>query len=123
MAGKKNKIELQEFFMRLTDKIVSNYDVDEVLLFGSYAKGLETDISDIDVAVISPDIDPNKLTYQNVLEIKRKADILEPYLQLFAFNSNNFYKDKYIDPGFFQEIKKTSKQIYSRQQGLQLGNL
>ncbi|MBT6843682.1 MAG: hypothetical protein HOA17_07805 [Candidatus Melainabacteria bacterium] len=47
----KNKIELREFFKRLTDKIVLNYDVDEVLLFGSYAKGLETDTSDIDVVL------------------------------------------------------------------------
>ncbi|MDD9898433.1 MAG: nucleotidyltransferase domain-containing protein, partial [Candidatus Melainabacteria bacterium] len=94
MARKKNKIELEELFTRLTNKVTANFDIDELVLFGSYAKGLEHDQSDIDVALISPDLDPAKLTYQNTLRVKRKSDLLEPDLQLFAFNSDNYYNHK-----------------------------
>lgn len=123
MAGKKNKIELSNTLSSLVDKVTRNFNVDEVILFGSYAKGEEKDTSDIDVVVISPELDPKKLIYQNVLRIKRDSDILDPYLQLFAFNTDAFYANQFIDPSFIQEIKNTGKSIYKRNSGLNLSCL
>lgn len=123
MAGKKNKIELSDMLSSLVSKMTQNFNVDEVILFGSYAKGEEKDTSDIDVAVISPELDPKKLIYQNVLRVKRDSDILDPYLQLFAFNTDTFYLNQFIDPSFIQEIKNTGKSIYKRTSGLNLSCL
>ena len=42
--------------MRYIEKVKQHYKVDSAILFGSYAKGLNTKDSDIDIAIISPDI-------------------------------------------------------------------
>lgn len=117
MAGKKNKIELQDFLNKITSQITSTFDVDEIILFGSYAKGTETDDSDIDIAVISPNLDMNSPLFQNSLTVLNKAELFEPYLQLMAFPSKKFYEEEYIDPGFIRTIKKTGKQLYSKASG------
>ncbi len=120
MAGKKNKIELNDFLNKVVTKIVSNLDIDEILLFGSYARGQETDCSDIDVAVVSPEFDSEKSMYSNAMKIYDKTDLLEPYLQLVPLASDRFYNETFVDPGFIQSIKATGKKIYSREQGISL---
>lgn len=107
----------------LTDKIVSaiteNFQVDEILLFGSYAKGTATDLSDVDIAVVSPDLEVGQAMFKNVLTVSRKAKLCEPYLQLLAFPSKSFYnEDSYIDPDFIREIKKTGKVLFSKSSAL-----
>ena len=41
---------------RYIEKVKEHYNIETVILFGSYAKGLNTADSDIDIAIISPDI-------------------------------------------------------------------
>lgn len=120
MAGKKNILELKEFLNNVAIKITENFDVDEMILFGSYAKGTETDESDIDLAVISPELKADQPMYKNAMMIIRKADLYEGYLQLVPFNSGKFYQENSVDPNFIREIKKTGKQIYSREHGINL---
>lgn len=120
MAGKKNKIELNDFLNKVVTKIVSKLDIDEILLFGSYAKGQETDCSDIDIAVISPEFDSGKSMYSNAMKIYDRTDLIEPYLQLVPVASDRFYNETFIDPGFIKSIKETGKRIYSREQGMSL---
>lgn len=123
MAGKKNTIELTEFLSAITDKITSNFDVDEIILFGSYAKGTASDISDIDVAVVSPDFSSNKPCFDNAITIARKTKLYEPYLQLMPFSSEKYYGNSHIDPNFIREIKTTGKKIYTRLAGKDLSKL
>lgn len=117
---KKNTVELKEFLNNVAVKITGSFVVDEIILFGSYAKGTETDESDIDVAVISPELNVSYPMFKNAMNIIRKADLYEPYLQLVPFNSQKFYEESSIDPNFVKEIKKTGKQIYSKESGIDL---
>jgi predicted nucleotidyltransferase len=41
MAGKKTRDELIDILNLVVDKVTSNLNIDEILLYGSYAKGKE----------------------------------------------------------------------------------
>jgi len=63
--------------------LVSNYfDVEKVVLFGSYAKGNQTEDSDIDVAIIVNSLDQDFFTYAPLLwKLRRDVDDrIEPIL-------------------------------------------
>jgi predicted nucleotidyltransferase len=90
--------------LRLYKSIISeHFDIDQVILFGSYAKGLQKDDSDIDVAVIVNSLNSDYFVYAPMLwKLKQKVDNrIEPVL---------FLKGK--DPGgFLQEIRKSGIEI------------
>jgi predicted nucleotidyltransferase len=115
MARKKNQInliksKLEEYIKVLTKTI----NVDQMILFGSYAKGEAHEFSDIDIALISSELNPRKPTFVHNIEIKEKANYYDPDLQLFAFPKEKFEKEEGIQREFIREIKKTGKVIYQR---------
>ena len=80
--------------------LVSKYfDVDQVVLYGSYAKGNEREDSDIDVAVIVNSIDQDFFSYAPLLwKLRRDIDDrIEPVL---------IEKNK-DESGFLKEIMRT----------------
>lgn len=105
----------QQLINRVIDSITSHFKVDEIILFGSYAKGRATEDSDIDIAVISSELDPNSSIFKNVRTVKEKCKLIEANLQLFAFNSKVFYEEAFVDPTFIREIKNTGRSIYLAQ--------
>jgi predicted nucleotidyltransferase len=113
MAGRKTTQELNELTQKIIHQLSSNMAIDEVVLFGSYAKGTATDLSDIDIAVVSPELDSSKPLFKNTLDVIRKTGICEPYVQLIAFPSNIYYQENlYSDPEFIAEIKRTGKVLF-----------
>ena len=90
-------------------------NVDMIILFGSFAKGNPHEYSDIDLAVISKEIDPDLPRWENIRIIKEKANIyLDPDLQIIPFAKEAFENDQDSPIGsFIREIKKTGKIIYS----------
>ena len=114
MAGKKTRDELIDILNLVVDKVTSNLNIDEILLYGSYAKGKENDDSDIDIAVISPDLEKKNPIFENALYVHRKASLYEPYIQLVAFPSRTYYEEEFIKPEFIQENKNTGKLIYKK---------
>ena len=79
--GKREVIEK----LRLYKSIVSeHFDIDQVILFGSYAKGTQKDDSDIDVAIIVNSLDSDFFTYAPLLwKLRQKVDNrIEPVLFL-----------------------------------------
>ena len=79
--------------------VSSHFDVDKVVLFGSYAKGTQRADSDIDVAVVVNSINTDFFTYAPLLwKLRREVDNrIEPVLLING-------KD---ESGFLQEILKT----------------
>jgi predicted nucleotidyltransferase len=122
MARKKTKIELENLLEQLCRKIKDHFELDEMLLYGSYAKGLAHELSDVDVTVISPSL-KHKSILGNVMDISRKIKFYDPDLQLTAFSPDAFYNETFIDPGFIREIKRTGKQIYTKAKGLDFSSL
>jgi len=114
MVRKKTEIELKELIDKVIFSVTESFNVDEIILFGSYAKGTENEFSDVDIAVISPDLEVNKSICLNALKIKQKVKLFEPYLQLLAFPSETYYSEKFIDPDFIKEIKSTGKVVYQK---------
>ncbi len=122
MDRKKNRRELEQFLSSIILKITNDFVVDEALLYGSYAKGIANNDSDIDLAVVSPDL-VKKSIYANNRSIKTKIKLYEPGLQLTSFCSSTFYNETFVDPGFIQEIKRTGKCIYTKEAGLDLSSI
>ncbi len=102
----KNNDDYIPSFLTIKDKVknvVSLYNIDKVYLYGSYAKGTETSISDIDLYMIS-DIDD--LDYFGVIEdlrnsLNKKIDLL---------SNKTIKKDSQIE----KEIIRTGILIYER---------
>lgn len=114
MVKKSNKINLKEKLKSYVSSITRAINVDQIILFGSYAKGTAHEYSDIDLAVVSSELDPNSSRFKNIRYIKEKTKLLEPGLQLFAYPTQIFQNEKdTVHESFIREIKKTGKVIYS----------
>lgn len=102
----KNDDNYTPSFLTIKDKvksIASLYNIDRVYLYGSYAKGKQTPLSDIDLYMIS-EIDG--LDYFGVIEdlrnsLNKKIDLL---------SNKTIHKDSEIE----KEIKRTGILIYER---------
>jgi len=79
--------------------VCKHFDVDKVVLYGSYAKGNQRKSSDIDVAVIVNSVNDDYFTYAPLLWKLRRGidDRIEPIL---------IEKDNDVS-GFLSEILKT----------------
>ena len=81
----------------------NHYNVNSVILFGSYANGHQREDSDIDVAVVINQPEGDYLTYTSLLwKLRRQIDVrIEPILF-----------EEGLDPsGFLEEIKTSGIQI------------
>lgn len=91
------------------DLIKEKYpEIERAYLFGSYAKGISTDDSDIDLALIFKDLDSSKrfdIQVQLMLIASKIDSRIEPHPISYAdFNSGN---------PFIVEIKKTAIELVS----------
>ena len=79
--------------------VSKHFDIDELVLYGSYAKGTQNADSDIDVAVVVNSIDQDFFTYAPLLwKLKREIDDrIEPIL--IEKNSD--------ESGFLKKVLKT----------------
>jgi len=86
------------------DLLLEHFDVDKVVLYGSYAMGKQREDSDIDVAVIVNSVDSDFFYYAPLLwKLRQQVDNrIEPVLLIKG-------KDK---SGFIQEILKTGILIH-----------
>ncbi len=83
-------------------------DVQQVILFGSYAKGTATDLSAIDVAVITSSSTDDWLEAStHLFRLRRDINLsIEPVLIDSSSDRS----------GFLEEIRKTGEMIYNREQ-------
>lgn len=108
---------LENLVKKVIDSIDPEFNIEEIFLYGSYAKGNAHEWSDVDIALISPDL-TGKSIFSNVRTIKEKTKLYEPDLQLTAFPSKTFHDETFVDPSFIQEIKKTGKKVYTKKYGI-----
>lgn len=88
------------------DTIIKEFQPQQVILFGSYAKGEEREFSDIDIAVIVDEVKGDYL--DNILKLyklRRKIDLrIEPHI--FEVGKD--------DSGILHEVLTTGNILYSR---------
>ncbi len=74
--------EIMEIVQKYVQKVCENYQIEAIILFGSYAKGTWHEDSDIDIAIITNDINDNIFNEElNLVRLRRKIDTrIEPHL-------------------------------------------
>lgn len=74
--------EIMEIVKKYVEKVCENYQIEAIILFGSYAKGTWHEDSDIDIAIITNDIKNNIFDEElNLVRLRRKIDTrIEPHL-------------------------------------------
>jgi len=94
-----DKAEVLKKLSQYKALVSKHLDIENMILFGSYAKGNQNENSDIDVAVIVSSINYDFFTYTPLLwKLRRDIDLrIEPVL--FEKNEDQ--------SGFLQEIQKT----------------
>lgn len=100
-----NKL-IMEIVQKYVERILENYNVEAIILFGSYAKGTEHEDSDIDIAVVTDDIENDVFDEEVKLMILRRGiDYrIEPHIIRIKD-----YKEK-NDP-FIQEVVDTGIKV------------
>ena len=73
---------------------------DKVYIFGSSAKGIENELSDIDVAVISSDLSDDR--FKERIRLMKIAYDIDSRIEPVPFNSNTFVEE---DPLVWEIIK------------------
>ncbi len=73
---------------------------DKVYIFGSFAKGIENELSDIDVAVISSDLSDDR--FKERIRLMKIAYDIDSRIEPVPFNSNTFVEE---DPLVWEIIK------------------
>lgn len=86
--------------------VIKEFSPNQIILFGSYAKGVEREYSDIDIAVIVDEIKGNYLdNISKLYRLRRKIDSrIEPHI----FEA---YKD---DSGMLYEVLASGEVLYSK---------
>ena len=81
--------------------IPENLGLRQAYLFGSYAKGLEKESSDVDVALVFDRMEDFFQTQQVLRKLRRKVDLrIEPHpLKSEDFNSNNPFAKEIQETG------------------------
>ena len=107
MARKKN---IKDLIRRFADLLSKDLRVQKIILFGSYASGREHKNSDIDIAVVSPDLGKrNEL--EEMTYLLKKAHQIDFDLEPHPYNPKEL---KHPEKGSFAfEILKTGKVVYS----------
>ena len=103
MVEKEAAIETAKILIQ--ECIDSGIKIDKAYLFGSFAKGLQRQYSDIEVALVSKNFGFNFL--ENI-KLTSKININYPDIELHHFNTGYFEKG---DP-FIEEIKTSGFVIY-----------
>jgi predicted nucleotidyltransferase len=92
-----------ELFLEELEK--NNINIEQAILFGSYAQGTNTSWSDIDLAIISSDIEGDRFKDRN--KIRRIKLKISSDLEPIPFPPSEFTPD---DP-FVKQIMKTGIKI------------
>jgi len=104
--------EINKIVMHYIENIKKQIRIDRVILYGSYAEGRANEHSDIDLAIISPDVNSdNLIDYLQLLtrSIPRKIDIdIEP----LVFSTHDYDTASSLE--FLGEIKKNGKILFEQ---------
>ncbi|MBF0559941.1 MAG: nucleotidyltransferase domain-containing protein [Nitrospirae bacterium] len=98
MAVRKNIKELVKKYKSVVNS--SGIKIRAIYLYGSYARNLETEDSDIDVAIISDDFSGNR--WQDGLRVSRLRRKIDLNIEPVTFRSQDFIEE---DP-LVAEIKR-----------------
>ena len=109
MAKRKIDTSIMQCAQNYAEEVKKHYDVKEIILFGSYAKGLQHEGSDIDIAIVTNDIRNRFDDELDLMRLRREIDVrIEPH----AIRTEEFLKR---ETSLINEVINTGIKIYSAQ--------
>ena len=92
--------------VRYLKQIPNDLEVKKAFLFGSYAKGLEREDSDIDIALVIRNMNDFFATQMELMRIRRKIDLrIEPHpIEESDFTSMNPFANEIQESGIEIEL-------------------
>ena len=100
----RNKIDLKEFILEDLRRLGEKYGVEQIILFGSRAKGTNWERSDIDLAV------KGFQSRVDHLDFKEEVEQIRTLLMFDVVDLNSYL----IDPCLREEIEKDGVVIYEK---------
>ncbi|MGE5409528.1 MAG: nucleotidyltransferase domain-containing protein [Clostridiales bacterium] len=95
----------------IKSRLLENFELDKIILFGSQARGDADDKSDIDLLVLTPEI---KNRRKLMLEIDRKLKGLGFARDIVVLNNQEYERDKYIPGTIARYAYLEGKVLYER---------
>jgi len=92
-------------------KIANKFNPEQIILFGSYAKGTQSKGSDIDLLIIQ---DTELPSYKRGIDIRLSLIGTKMPIDILVYTRNEFEKEKNDKYSFLFSAIKTSKILYER---------
>ena len=96
-------IIVNDYISKLKGKI----SIDKVILFGSYATGKATELSDIDLLIVSKDLSEDEPKGANGYYLDTLVGEFNPNLEVIAVHPAKL--DHPVNKDFFEEVVNTGK--------------
>ena len=73
---------IEESIIKYIDEVSKHYEIEAIIVFGSYAKGTNNEDSDIDIALIFKNLENDIIDEElNLMRLRRKIDTrIEPHI-------------------------------------------
>jgi predicted nucleotidyltransferase len=97
---------------RIVDRVVALHDPDEIWVFGSYAKGNQSEHSDLDLVVVKPTALPRRLRGRDVVAVLAEAAFPIDLLFVTPEELDNDLKEPY---SLLSTVMPTAKRVYRRE--------
>jgi len=105
----RKEIHINDEIRKLVKALEKDIAVDEVILFGSYAKGSAKEDSDIDIAIISNHFGENPIKEKQLIYRTIIKEDIEPLFEVHTFSPNEIKKS---NNHFISEIRSTGKKLW-----------
>lgn len=102
--------DLKQVLERYIALLKEQIPVEQVILYGSYARGTPRDWSDIDLVVVSPAF--NGGTKEDYLLLSRAARKITPQIEAIPFRPKDL--ENYEQGDFIDEVLSTGKIVYEK---------
>ena len=109
MAEVLNDNKLNEILHHYLEKLRGKISIEKAILYGSYAKGYAQEHSDVDLLIISKDLQEKKTKGMNGLYLDRIVGDFDLRLEVIGIHPNKLNDS--ITKSFFEEIMTTGKII------------
>ena len=107
MVKSKIDINILKSIEKYVKEISKYYNIDYIILFGSYAKGNNHNDSDIDIAIVSKDITDS---FDDGVKLMSLTWGIDTRIEPHAINTEDF---DIVDTPFIEEIIQTGVELYA----------
>jgi len=97
---------IEDTIIKYIDEVSRHYEIEAIIVFGSYAKGTNNEDSDIDIALIFKNLENDVIDEElNLMRLRRKIDTrIEPHI----IKLEDYQK---VSNPFIQEIIETGIKV------------